>query len=135
MSSRSPLDRSRSTSNLRSGREVFGEFALAPDVLHVNHGSFGAVPRAVIAEQDRWRAHVESDPTGFYAYELPGLMRKTARDVAARFGGDAQDWVLCENATSAINGILASLPLKPDDEIVTTSHAYGAVWKAMQTTP
>jgi isopenicillin-N epimerase len=133
MSSRSPLDHSPSINNLRAGREVFGEFELVPGLVHLNHGSFGAVPRSVTAEQERWRALIERDPTSFYTYELPGLMRKTAVQVARRFGGDAKDWVLCENATSAVNGVLASLPLKPGDEIVTTSHAYGAVLKAMKT--
>jgi isopenicillin-N epimerase len=63
---------------------------------------------------------------------LPGLLRQAAGDVANRFGGRGDDWVFCENATSAINGVLASLPLNPGDEIVTTSHAYGAVLKAMR---
>ena len=44
----------------------------------------------------------------------------------------ADDWVFCENATSAVNGVLAGLALEPGDEIVTTSHAYGAVLKAMR---
>jgi len=132
MSSHSPSARSPSTNRIRSGREVFGEFELAPDRVHLNHGSFGAIPRVVAAEQERWRAHIERDPTGFYTYELPDLMRATAAQVAARLGGDAKDWVLCENATAAFNGVLASLRLKPGDEIVTTSHAYGAILKAMQ---
>lgn len=110
---------------------MLGEFELAPDVLHLNHGSFGAVPKSVAAEQERWRAHIERDPSMFYTYELPDLMREAAAKVAARFGGAAKDWVFSENATSAVNGILASLPLDPGDEIVTTSHAYGAVLKAM----
>jgi isopenicillin-N epimerase len=53
--------------------------------------------------------------------------------VAARyFGGDVDDWVFCENATSAINSVLASLPLRGGDELLTTSHAYGAVLRAMR---
>lgn len=106
-------------------------FELDPDVLHLNHGSYGAVPRDVRLEQDRWRAKIEKNPTGFFQDEYPVLMRATARQVAQRLGGKAADWVLCENATSAVNGILQSLDLGPGDEILTTSHAYGAVAKAM----
>jgi isopenicillin-N epimerase len=114
------------------GHAALSEFSLAPGRLHLNHGSYGAVPRVVQAEQDRLRAHIEADPTTFFGEELPDLMRKMAGHVARRFGGSAQDWVFCENATSAINGIVASFALKPGDEILTTSHVYGAVRKTMQ---
>jgi isopenicillin-N epimerase len=132
MTSHSPSDRSPSISDLTVGRAVFAEFGLAADRVHLNHGSFGALPRSVAAEQERWRIHIERDPTGFFTFELLDLMRRSAADVAARFGGRGDDWVFCENATSAINGVLASIPLTPGNEIVTTSHAYGAVLKAMR---
>lgn len=106
-------------------------FELDPGVLHLNHGSYGAVPREVRLEQDRWRAKIEKNPTGFFQDEYPALMRATAGNVARRLGGKPADWVLCENATSAVNGILQSLDLGPGDEILTTSHAYGAVAKTM----
>lgn len=133
MSSPSRSDLSPSTNRLE-GHAALGAFSLRPDRLHLNHGSYGAIPRAVQAEQDRWRAHIEEDPTTFFGEELPELLRKQAGSVAKCFGGRADDWVFCENATSAINGILASFPLKPGDEILTTSHAYGAVEKAMRLT-
>ena len=106
-------------------------FELDPEFLHLNHGSYGAVPRDVRIEQDRWRAKLEKNPTGFFQDEYPPLMRATAGQVARRLGGNAADWVLCENATSAVNGIIQSLDLGPGDEILTTSHAYGAVAKTM----
>jgi isopenicillin-N epimerase len=132
MTSHSPWDRSPSIRNSRQGHAALADFQLAPDRLHLNHGSYGAVPRAVQAEQDRLRAHIERDATSFFQDELPGALRAMAAEAAARFGGAGEDWVFCENATSAINGVLASFPLKPGDEIVTTSHAYGAVLKAMR---
>lgn len=133
MSSHSRSDRFPSTNRLE-GHATLSAFSLRPDRLHLNHGSYGAVPRTVQAEQDRWRAHIEEDPTTFFGEELPGLLRKSAGSVAKCFGGRAEDWVFCENATSAINGILESFPLKAGDEILTTSHVYGAVEKAMRLT-
>lgn len=106
-------------------------FELDPEFLHLNHGSYGAVPREVRLEQDRWRAKIEKNPTGFFQDDFPPLMRATAEHVARRLGGKGTDWVFCENATSAVNGILQSLDLGPGDEILTTSHAYGAVAKTM----
>lgn len=131
MNNLSQSDRSPST-NRPEGHAALSAFSLRPDRLHLNHGSYGAVPRAVEAEQARLRAHIESDPTTFFGEELPELMRVMAAHVACRFGGDAKDWVFCENATAAVSGILASFALQPGDEILTTSHAYGAVLKAMR---
>ncbi|HTQ13770.1 MAG TPA: aminotransferase class V-fold PLP-dependent enzyme [Rhizomicrobium sp.] len=90
------------------------------------------MPLSVRAEQDRIRAHVERDPTTFFKDELPGVLRAMAAKVAARFGGRGEDWVFCENATSAVNGVLGSFPLAPGDEVLTTSHVYGAVLKTMR---
>lgn len=132
MTSLSPSDRSPSTSDVADRASILAQFQLAPERIHLNHGSYGALPRSVAAEQERWRALIERDPTSFLTFEFPGLMRQAAGGVANRFGGRAEDWVFCENATSAVNSVLAGLVLEPGDEIVTTSHAYGAVLKAMR---
>jgi isopenicillin-N epimerase len=132
MTSRSPSDRSPSIRLPNSGHAALGLFQLAPDLVHLNHGSYGAVPREVQAEQDRWRALIEADATGFFQDVYPGEIRRMADVAATRFGGAADDWVFCENATAAVSSVLASFSLKPGDEILTTSHAYGAVTKAMR---
>ncbi len=114
MTSPSPWDRSQNLANTtlaHAGHKALAAFALAPDRVHLNHGSFGAVPIAVRETQDRIRAHIESDFTSFYREELPAAMRVMAAKVAARFGGAGEDWVFCENATTAINGVIASFPL------------------------
>lgn len=132
MTSHSPLDHSRSVRLPDEGAAALREFSLAPDLIHLNHGSYGAVPRTVQAEQDRLRASVERDPTGFFQNIYPGEVRDAAAVAARHFGGAASDWVFCENATAAVSSILASLPLKSGDEILTSSHGYGAVVKAMR---
>jgi isopenicillin-N epimerase len=114
------------------GRAALEQFQLSPDLFHLNHGSYGAVPKLVRDEQDRWRAHIESNPTGFFRDELPTELRRLAGVAAERFGGRAEDWVFCENATAAVNSVLSSFGLREGDEIVTTSHVYGAVLKAMR---
>ena len=100
---------------------------LDPTVAHLNHGSFGAVPSPVLAEQDRWRTLMESNPTGFFWRVLPDAM-ETARIAAARFvGADPEGFVFSTNATTAINSVLRSLELSERDEVLVTDHAYGAV--------
>ena len=129
MNSPSPSDRSPGRPNSRDPIEAF---ELEAGRLHLNHGSYGAVPRTVRLEQDRLRAEIECDPTRFFTDELRPALRGMAGHVARRLGGNADDWVFCENATAAVNSVLHCLDLEPGDEILTTSHAYGAVLKAME---
>jgi isopenicillin-N epimerase len=128
----SPSRSAPSQSTRNQPASAWDEFDLAPELVHLNHGSYGAVPVAVRREQERWRDLIERNPTGFFQNELPGLLRAMAGHVARRFGGADNGWVFCENATAAVNGVLGSLALGPGDEILTTSHVYGAVAKAMR---
>ena len=122
----------RDTPRADAGRTVLSEFLLDPRHLHLNHGSYGALPISVFEEQTRIHAQIERDPTSYFQFEYPQAVRDSAAVAAAKFGGEARDWVFCENATAAVNSVLSSLPLNENDEIVTTSHAYGAVMKAMR---
>ncbi len=45
--------------------EQDGFWALDLDVVHLNHGSFGATPAPVLAAQLWWRQQMEANPTRF----------------------------------------------------------------------
>jgi isopenicillin-N epimerase len=108
------------------------EWLLDEGVTFLNHGSFGAVPRVVLAEQQGWQARMERNPTRFLALDLPDALRAAARALAAFVGGTGPDLVFLENATAGCNTVLASLRLSPGDEILLTDHAYAAVRKAAE---
>jgi isopenicillin-N epimerase len=97
--------------------------------LIVNHGSFGAAPREVLAEQQRWRDRMEAAPTYFMADEVRPAIRAAAADLAAYVGARPDDLVFVDNATAGTNAILRSLDLRPGDEIVVHSHPYAALLK------
>jgi isopenicillin-N epimerase len=112
-------------------RSVSGdEWLLDPEVTFLNHGSYGATPRSVLAEQDRWRARMEARPTAFMSYELPSALRKAAGALAAFLCCKGEDLVFVENATVGCNAVLNSIRLAAGDEILITDHAYPAVRKA-----
>ncbi|HXW25984.1 MAG TPA: aminotransferase class V-fold PLP-dependent enzyme [Xanthobacteraceae bacterium] len=108
------------------------EWLLDPEVAFLNHGSFGATPRAVLAEQERWRARMERHPTHFMSEKLPPALRAAAARLAAFVGSEADDLVFVENATAGCNTVLRSLRLAPGDEILVTDHGYAAVRKAAE---
>lgn len=108
-------------------------WTLDPNIVHLNHGSFGATPVEVLAEQARWRESMESNPVSFmleaYQPALDGARRATAQFVGADSGG----LVFVPNATYGVNSVLRSLEdqLKPGDEIIVTNHGYNACSNAV----
>jgi isopenicillin-N epimerase len=109
------------------GRDIRHAWRLDPDFVTVNHGSFGATPACVLAEQDAWRRRMEAQPTRFMGTELPAALRSAAARLAAFLGARGEDIAFVDNATSGCNAVLRSLTLAPGDEVLVLDHGYGAV--------
>jgi isopenicillin-N epimerase len=114
------------------GRAVRHEWPLDWGWLTVNHGSFGATPRVVLAAQQDWRRKLEAQPTRFMHETLPAGLAAAAARLGAFLGADGKDIGFLENATSGCNTVLRSLRLAPDDEMLVLSHGYGAVRNTVQ---
>lgn len=103
------------------------EFLLNPDIIFLNHGSFGACPKPVFEVYQAWQRELECQPVEFLGRRFIELMAG-ARNALARFlcvGAD--DVVFFTNPTTAANMIARNLDLKPGDEILATDHEYGAM--------
>ncbi len=109
------------------GASMRPKFLLEDGIAYLNHGSYGATPRVVLAAQDEWRARMERQPVHFMNRVLPGALREAAGVLAAFLGVSGDDLVFVENATSGVNAVLRSVALGPGDEVVTTGHAYPAI--------
>ena len=99
---------------------------LDPNITFLNHGSFGAAPRAVLEKQNEFRAQLEREPVRFFVRELEPLLDDARAQLAAFVGADPQGLAFLPNATAGVNAVLRSLDLDKHDELLVTSQEYNA---------
>ncbi len=106
-------------------------WSLDPSITFLNHGSFGACPRAVLEHQQTIRMQLEQEPVRFFALELEALL-DAARVQLARFvGASSSELAFVPNATTGVNTVLRSLAFQTGDELLTTNHEYNASRNAL----
>lgn len=101
-------------------------FLLDPAITFLNHGSFGACPRAVFDTLQRWQLEMERNPVEFLGRRSAALLGTAREALAAYVGASADDLVFVPNATTGVNIVARSLDLRPGDEVLATDHEYGA---------
>lgn len=103
---------------------------LDPQVVFLNHGSFGACPRAVLDAQVRYRVEMEREPVRFFVESFDGRM-DAVRAVLGPFVGAAPgDITPVPNATTGVATALENARLGPGDEILINDHEYPACCNA-----
>jgi isopenicillin-N epimerase len=109
-------------------------FLLDPDVVFLNHGSFGATPRPVFEEYQRWQRELEREPVEFLGLErrYPELLDVPRTRLAAYLKVPADELALTTNATFGVNAVARSLELREGDVVLTTPDEYPgmkALWE------
>jgi isopenicillin-N epimerase len=106
------------------------KWLLDPDVIYLNHGSFGACPEEILAEQSRWRARLERNPMRFFVRELEQLLDESRARLAAFVGARPEQLAFVPNATFGCNAVARSL--SPGSEVLVTSCSYNACVNAFR---
>ncbi|MFM8556739.1 MAG: aminotransferase class V-fold PLP-dependent enzyme [Betaproteobacteria bacterium] len=101
-------------------------FAIDPDVVFLNHGSFGACPREVLEAQWRWQLEMERNPVEFLGRRSAALLYRARTVLATELETRAENLVFIPNSTTGVNIVAQSLTLEPGDEVLATNLEYGA---------
>ena len=114
------------------GRAIRPLWELEEGAAFLNHGSFGACPKPVLAEQERIRRAMEADPDAFFRERIVPReeeteLRAAAKHLGAFVNASRGDLAFVENATAGVQAVLRSVAFGAGDRILVTDHTYNAV--------
>ena len=109
---------------------VYGDlkeaFLLREDITFFNFGSFGACPKPIFDEYQRFQRELEYEPVQFIVNKGPAYLKESRICLGEYLRCDSDDLVYVPNPTYAVNIVARSLDLKSGDEVLSTDIEYGA---------
>jgi isopenicillin-N epimerase len=112
--------------------EITELFELDPGLTHLNHGAFGAVPRAVREAQDRARARIEAAPMRAFRDQLPGRIAAVRVITCGFLGVPSDSTALVRNVSEGVSVVLEALSIGVEDHVVVSNHGYPTASMAVQ---
>ncbi|MCD6017110.1 MAG: aminotransferase [Bacteroidetes bacterium] len=104
-------------------------FLLDPNITFLNFGSFGACPKPIFADYQKWQLELETEPVQFMTVKGLNYLKQSREALGSYINCHPDDIVFTPNPSYAFNIIAKSIDLKPGDEILTTNLEYGAMDK------
>ncbi|MDC0303933.1 aminotransferase class V-fold PLP-dependent enzyme [Flavobacteriales bacterium] len=108
-------------------KNLRGQFNLRPDITHLNHGSFGACPKPIFEDYQKWQLELEKNPVQFFVKEGIDKLDKSREALGKFVGCNADNLVFTMNPSYALNIVAKGFKLKEGDEILATDLEYGAM--------
>lgn len=103
------------------------QFLLDPDITYLNFGSFGACPKPIFEDYQKWQLEIEREPVQFMTVDGARYLKSSRQALARYINCNEDDLVFVTNPSYGINIIAKSLNLQPGDEVLSTNLEYGAL--------
>ncbi|HTY35353.1 aminotransferase class V-fold PLP-dependent enzyme [Mycobacterium sp.] len=108
-----------STLRAASWDEIRDLFAATPGTIHLNTGTVGVMPHAVLEEYDRMTREWTGGLADIYR---PTMFTEHRTAIGRSYGADVDEIVITHNTTEAVARIINGLELGSDDEAIATTH-------------
>ena len=102
------------------------EWSLDPSLRYFNHGSFGAVPRSVLAAQQAIRAQMDYNPNLFFRSRVEAMLREARARCAAELGTVEDRLAFVPNASQGVIAAAAAV-VRRGTQVATMTSNYGGV--------
>lgn len=107
---------------------------LDPSVAYLNHGSFGACPRAVMEYRGKLLQIIEAEPMDFLVRRLFDEISIQIEGLEKFLGAQEGSIVLTDNTTTGINSVIRGLGLMPGETVIISNQAYFSTRNALMET-
>ncbi|KAF8159185.1 pyridoxal phosphate-dependent transferase [Crassisporium funariophilum] len=114
------------------GKALLKHYALDPEYLNLNNGSYGTTPRPVLEAANELTLLVESNPDRFNRLLYQPMLIDVRTKVATLIGAKADEVVLVANASMGVNTILRNFDWEAGDVIFAFTTTYGSVSRTVQ---
>ncbi|KAN0062046.1 hypothetical protein ACQY0O_006041 [Thecaphora frezii] len=108
-------------------------FALDPDYVNLNNGSFGSPPRHVLAAHNIFLMEAERRPDLWMRHNFKPAIHRARSELAELVGCSTDDLVLLTNSTTGVNAVLRGLngtwSDDGNDAILVYDTTYGACYE------
>jgi len=111
--------------------EVQNAFSINRSILNLDNGNVCPSPRNVTEAMMRYTWELQDAPGLMLWDNLEPLLLTARTGLAKLFGCDVEEIALVRNATEALDAILLGIALRPGDDILMTTHDYGAMHTAV----
>jgi len=120
------------SSALSDWTAVRGQFTLDPQLIHLAGFYLASHPAPVREAIERHRSGFDANPLEYH-HENAMRFELAALDAAGRYlGVDPAGIAMTDSTTMGLGLIYNSIELKPDQEVLTTTHDHYATWRSLE---
>ena len=101
-------------------------FQLDPDITFLNHGSYGACPRPVFEDYQKWQVMIEQHPVKFMQDDIYQYLDESRSSLGNYINCNKNDLIYVPNPTHAVANIIKNVNLDIGDEVLSTDLEYGS---------
>jgi isopenicillin-N epimerase len=119
-------------SALKTWEDIKSQFNLDPGVIQMSHFFLTSHPKPVREAIEKIRDGLDKNPVGYFHENVQHHETSVLNAAAKYLGVNPMDIALTDSTTMGLGLIYSSLDLKPDQEILTTTHDHYSTETALR---